>query len=450
MALDPNIALSYRSPKIKSQAQREEEQLRLSVLRGQADQAGSQQAMREELATLGDLSDPERVASVVQKYDPFKAQEIRASGQKTRQENETNKRKQYMEGLEFASSRAQLLSDKYDELIANGVDDATARAQIQPLYAQTAAQVKQLFPEMQIGDQFDPTQVKGFAMQGSKALDWFKSKMPEYGAPVDTSEGLVMFDQFGNRKNTGLTKRESKPSSVQEYEYGQENPGFNEFNLKTKSAGGVNIVNNPNAIPLGTAGNNKVDEELLKNTASLSRMINIQSSFRPEFTQYGTKAKMAALSVKSKLGQLAPEEQQAMEQFYEWKSNAIANVNATIKDITGAALSEAEAVRIRQQLPDPGDGIFGGDDYVGFQAKLNVATKQLKNAIARGAYIKRNGGNMSIEDIPLSSMPKLMNDRAAEIERELVKVNPQLAQDKKALISNVRNKLAAEFGLVGE
>lgn len=454
MALDPSIILGYRAPQIKSPAEFEEERFRLSALKSQ--QAGMErdEAMRQELSSLGDLSDPEKVASIVQKYDPIKAQSIRASGQESQLKFQENKRKQYIDGLDFAANNARVLSDKYDELIANGADDMTARQQMQPFYQQAAQQTKRLFPELEVGDEFDPTAVKAFAMQGTKALDWFKSKMPEYGAPIETDQGLVQFDnKTGKARQTGFSKPMNKPASVQEYEYAKSQGytgTFEDFDTKQRKTSASTVsVNTGTPLTLGKAGENKVDEELINNTSKITRLNDINRTFKPEFLQIGNRAKMALNSAKLKVGgQIDPKDQKQMSEFANWKRTSITNLNQTIKDLTGAAMGVQEADRIIASLPNPGQGLTDGDDAVSFQSKLNGAIKEVKNAIARGAYIKRNG--MSINDVPLERMPTLMNERASSIERELVAANPAMAKDKKALVRQVRERLSTEFGLVSE
>lgn len=460
MELNPNIILGYKSPDIKSPAQFEQERLTLANLRSQNAGLEREDAMRQELSTLGDLSDPDKLAGVVQKYDPYKAQQIRQQGVENKfktQEQELktseNKRKSYMDGLEFASNQARVLSDQYDELLAGGADEQTAKAQLQPYYTAAAAQTKQLFPEINIGDQFDPVATKSFAMQGTKALDWFKSKMPEYGAPIETEQGLVQFDKKGNAKKTGFSKAQNKPASVQEYEYAKSQGyqgTFEQFDTKQRKTSASTVsVNTGGPLSLGKAGENKVDEDLLNNTSKVTRLNDIQRTFKPEFLQIGNRAKQAFNSAKLKVGgRLDPKDEKSLTEFSEWKRSAITNLNQTIKDLTGAAMGVQEADRIVASLPNPGQGLTDGDDAVAFQSKLNSAIKEVKNAVARGAYIKRNG--MSLNDVPLERMPSLMNERAAGIERELVAANPKLASDKKALVRQVRERLSGEFGLVSE
>jgi hypothetical protein len=452
-----NIILGYRSPKFQSSAEREKQELTLSALRGQQAGAERDEMMRQELSTLGDLSDPERLAGVVQKYDPLKAQSIRASGQESQERAQESKRKKYIEALDFSANSARVLSDKYDELLASGVDDATARQQIQPYYQQSVTQAKNLYPELEMGETYDPTTVKTFALQGSKAMEYIKSKMPEYSAPIETDQGLVQFDnKSGKARPTGYSKPKAKSASIQEYEYAKTQGykgSFEDFDTKQRktSAPSTTIANsyNPNPMTLGKAGENQVDEDLLNNTSKVTRLNDIQRTFKPEFLQVGNRAKMAFNSAKLKVGgKIDPKDEKQMTDFANWKRTSITNLNQTIKDLTGAAMGVQEADRIVASLPNPGQGLTDGDDAVTFQSKLNGAIKEVKNAVARGAYIKRNG--MSINDVPLDRMPSLMNERAAGIERELVTANPALAKDKKALIRQVRERLSSEFGLVSE
>lgn len=207
----------------------------------------------------------------------------------------------------------------------------------------------------------------------------------------------------------------------------------------------VNVAPNAPLIP-GKPAQNKIDEGLLDTGMRLQRLSAIESQFRPEFQQIGTRLDAAKVAVKDKIGlsDLDPGEKKFLTEFSQYKRNSIDSLNQYIKSITGAAMTDAEAARILKGLPNAGTGIFDGDSPTEFKAKLDDAIKQTRLAEARLVYIKRNGLNLA--DVELDRMPSLMNKRGGEIEEIIKKQQPTLKEaDVRKL---VRRNLAQEFGLV--
>jgi hypothetical protein len=208
----------------------------------------------------------------------------------------------------------------------------------------------------------------------------------------------------------------------------------------------VNVYPN-GALKPGTVAGNKVDEGILESTARLQRLSAIESSYKPEYLKVGTRLGNTWSKIKEKAGvDLSGEDQKSLREFSQWKRQSLENLNQYVKEITGAAMTDAEAGRIRAALPDPGQNFWDGDSPTEFKSKLDDVTRQIKMAEARFVYIKRNG--MSIEGVPLERMPQIMNARGAAMERELRQKNPKM--DTKTVQNTVKRALAQEFGLASD
>ena len=167
----------------------------------------------------------------------------------------------------------------------------------------------------------------------------------------------------------------------------------------------------------------------------------IEASYRPEYSTPMFRGEQEWASLKDKFGTLEPEKQQELTEYSQWKQNSITNINERIKELTGAAMGVQEAERIMSSLPVPGQGIFDGDSPTVFKAKLDNAIQQLKLVEARNAYIVRTG-SVSLTDVPLSKMPKIINDKASEIAKQY-KLNPENPRDKQLIMKS----LSAFFGI---
>ena len=196
----------------------------------------------------------------------------------------------------------------------------------------------------------------------------------------------------------------------------------------------------------------KVEEKQLAANEGLSRISNIVKSFKPEFQEIPTKLGVAWSSLKSKMGaNIPPEEKAKLQEFAAFKQDSLENINLYIKEITGAQMSEKEADRIRRAQPDPGDGIFGGDDPVSFKSKLVNQYKKLRMAaIRQGFYLKQGLGDAALKQliknddvVSLERMEKILDDRGAAYEAEIKKQDPNISTAD--LFSQVKARLAKEF-----
>jgi hypothetical protein len=184
----------------------------------------------------------------------------------------------------------------------------------------------------------------------------------------------------------------------------------------------------------------KVEEQQLNTGDQIARLNNIQFSYRPEFLNIKFRAGQEWNTLKDKFGKLPPEEKATLTAYSAYKQNATQNLNLTIKEITGAAMSNGESERIIATLPKAGTGVFDGDSPTEFEAKLNNGIQQTKYALARKQYALKNG--LKWENIDLGQMPVIINKRASDIAKQY-KLDPENPKDQNTILK----QLAAEFGI---
>jgi hypothetical protein len=187
-----------------------------------------------------------------------------------------------------------------------------------------------------------------------------------------------------------------------------------------------------------TAG--EVEKSVITTADAVTRLNNIQFSYRPEYQNIGFRTKQAWGTLKDKFGGLSPTEKTQLTNYSQYRQNALQNLNQTIKDITGAAMGVQEAERIIATLPNAGAGIFDGDSPTEFESKLNNGISQTKYALARKNYALKKGLNW--ESTPLDKMPSIINERGAAIAKQY-NLDPKKAAD----LQTINRQLAAEFGV---
>lgn len=196
-----------------------------------------------------------------------------------------------------------------------------------------------------------------------------------------------------------------------------------------------------------TMGQLEGDEIDIRNM--LSRIDNIDASFDPEYLEWGTQIDNWWLAVRDKsggeilgkwtpefLGKLTEDEKKQLERYTVFTSRTLNNLNRTLNDLSGAAISPAEAERIRAELPDPEK-----DSPTEFKAKVDDQKKRLKLEAMKLSYARQKG--LDALDIQLSDFEAIVDARGKAIEQEIRLENPD-APDRE-IRSLVQSALLREF-----
>lgn len=220
------------------------------------------------------------------------------------------------------------------------------------------------------------------------------------------------------------------------------------MSIRTNPDGSVEIIQGPGA---GTEGlTNKTRNDLQTTTVQaregLARLRAIKTQFRPEYQQLGTRWSNLATAWKDKAGMSVNKaDAEQLRAFSQYKAESLNNINLYIKEITGAAMSNAEAERIQKGVPNPGSGLIDGDSPVEFSAKLDGTMRRLSEVNARAMYALKHGLTTDqMFAIPLDTVPGLIDKRGADLEAEVKRQSPAISDEE--LRAVVAERLLQEFG----
>lgn len=214
--------------------------------------------------------------------------------------------------------------------------------------------------------------------------------------------------------------------------------------ISFEEGSGLNIGGGGNSLTKPTRG--KIEEKLLNSTDAMSRLNSIQSSFKPEYLQLGTRAGNKIVEMKDFLGRpLDANDRTQLSDFTTFRQNTTTNLNQTIKDATGTAMGAEEAVRIMSTVPNSGSGMFDGDSPTQFKTKLDNSTKLTRNAIMRYNFALANGLNPLKTGIDLEKVPDLIDKKGAEIEAQIKHQYPNAPQEQVDMETKAR--LGKMFGM---
>lgn len=162
---------------------------------------------------------------------------------------------------------------------------------------------------------------------------------------------------------------------------------------------GIAALLNANAAKPTNAVASEAQRKVLDANGTLARLSEIRDLYRPEYQQVGTQLRAIGMEWSEKLGgDLNPEDKERLDAYTEYRAAAYDHMSTILNQLSGAAISPAEAERLLKSLPDPGTGIGGGDSPTKFQSKLDRAEKTARMALARYSYALSQG-------IPVDSAP---------------------------------------------
>jgi len=182
---------------------------------------------------------------------------------------------------------------------------------------------------------------------------------------------------------------------------------------------------------------NKLEETIVNSQAGLDRLRGIQRSFDPKYLKLQTQASAGLAGFKDKLGMSNENDKKLLGQYEGFRSKTLNNLNLYIKEITGAAMSEAEAGRIQSVMPSLKDG------PTAFKTKMDAVMNELSRAQARAYYTRRNG--LDLGSIPLASMDAIIDDFGEKVEQQIIQQNPGIDPKEAEKVAHEQVKRA--FGM---
>ena len=250
--------------------------------------------------------------------------------------------------------------------------------------------------------------------------NWTRMKIAEAGQLSDllkqSGDKAPKIETFYTPKG-GSQKRQWDPESKEWEPVGGIKPPSG-MSVRVNKDGSFEFVQGAGAgMQRKTLGD--IEEKLVGAREGLSRLRGIAAKFKPKFQEIPTRLGVAWTGLKARFGSgdVSSEDRKDLTEFADYRRDAISNINLYIKEITGAQMSEAEADRLRLAQPDPGEGIFSGDDPITFKAKLDSAIRDLEKAAVRYEHYLSQGIT-DPEEIarlsPLDTIRTAINEQTGE------------------------------------
>lgn len=278
--------------------------------------------------------------------------------------------------------------------------------------------------------------------------------LPDYVEPIEdptkrtkTVSDLELEDEVTKRfvKEQGLSPVDAR---LRAQSFIAENKRGKGISIKTDKEGNqvISIGGKAQTGEITKKTRGAVEADILESNATYADMKAIVGKVEDKFLEMPTRigAAWTSLKEKWKVGEVSDEDRQELAEYTDFRRESISSLNAYIKQITGAAMSELEAKRLMKAMPTPGMGLFDGDSPTEFRTKLKGVMKSLDRVTARNNYVAKYGLT-SFEEIPLDQMDGIIRRRGDTIYRELKATWKDMSEAE--LKKRTKKELSEEFGL---
>jgi hypothetical protein len=350
---------------------------------------------------------------------------------------------------------------------AAGIEKTAATTALSTARTNTAtAQGDKARLELALGKIEAGAQILG-GVRDQASYDWARARGTKLG--MDTSDMPPTYDPawVEQRIQTGLSAKEQVSTQLQRLNYesqdedrdarldiakgnAAETVRHHGVMESKKPGGGVSITGydaqgrpliqvGGAPAPFGKSATTKLEETQIQGIEGLARLDEIRRVAKPELLTYGNKLKDWGLDVKSKAGfELNPEDQKFRNDYTSMRQATMVNLNKTIKDQTGATITENEVPRIMATVPTMDDA----PDQ--FPTKLNGADRLLRNGVIR-AQIARDAGMDPLQSgIDLGDTKTLINKRGEQLRRHYGARAPGMSQTD--IDAAIEKQVRQEFG----
>lgn len=201
-----------------------------------------------------------------------------------------------------------------------------------------------------------------------EAQGFFRGRMAQELSP---SGPFITFRNPEDESDIVTTRRDSPVADA------LANQGYVE--VKTPAAE-VNVTSN---VDLSERAKGELDVASINTRNARDRLSSIKDSFDPELQTVLSRWQSAGLTVQNALQgfpgvpELSEDQRKFVEDVTRLQTRTLDNLNTTLNELSGAAVSQQEFNRISRQLPNPEDA------PIKFETKLNDAITQMDVALAR-------------------------------------------------------------------
>ncbi len=194
---------------------------------------------------------------------------------------------------------------------------------------------------------------------------------------------------------------------------------------------------------LGKSAIDEIEKQMIANTGRLDRLAGMQQSFKPEYLTLPEKMKQGMTKYSEWVGlEPSAERKKSLADYTKFTAQAYTELNQTIREMSGAAVTDGEAARQLKTTANP-----DGDSPTEFASKLKENMRFVTLAQARLAILRQKGMMLDHKQpqLSLDEAESQMRDREKDLTTQVRKLSPNA--DDEAIRRIVKHNMAREFGI---
>jgi hypothetical protein len=286
-----------------------------------------------------------------------------------------------------------------------------------------------------LGAFMDPKERFITASPGSHILDRNDPTKPVYEVPRAPDETLVEIHDPRSPTGTRMVPRAEaagqpgKPPSSMLSITGYDEKGRPIIEVGGRSPGSG--MANPTV--------NKIEGAIVDNSARMERLGTIAGQFKPEFLTFGAQITNWGRDIVERAQLPIEIDRKALREYTQFRAAAANDLNETLRQMSGAAITPQEADRLLKVIADAEN-----DGPTVFKAKLDEVVRSVRLAQARLFHIRGSGLEAaSFGGVSLKEMPAIIDARGEAIMRDLAAKNVTGEEARR----QTKLQLATEFGM---
>lgn len=173
---------------------------------------------------------------------------------------------------------------------------------------------------------------------------------------------------------------------------------------------------------LGRGTRTRVNDLLINTSAALDRAIQTRDSFNNQFLNVPERFGFFVDAWRERMNPdaLDPERRRELADYTAFRQDAVSDLIETLRELSGAAVTQQEFERLQQAMPNPGTGLLDGDSPTEFQSKMNERIRDLNRVMLRTQIWRLEGAvGVPMDMMSLDAVEGWATERAARIRQRL-------------------------------
>lgn len=196
----------------------------------------------------------------------------------------------------------------------------------------------------------------------------------------------------------------------------------NTFSLNRSNGIGSAGATMSNEENLGRGTRTRVNDILINTSNALDRAIQTRNSFNEQYLNVPERFGFFVDAWRDRLNPdaLDPARRQELADYTAFRQDAVSDLIETLRELSGAAVTQQEFQRLQSAMPNPGEGIMDGDSPVEFSRKMDERIQDLNRVMLRTQIWRMEGAiGVPMDMMTLSAVDGWLTERSRRMRQTM-------------------------------